>query len=177
MKCNLKGLALAAGLAAATGGFLSTVAAADVTFITAQQPAEWMAHRLVGTKVLNAQADIVGDVNDVVVDANGTVSAIVIGVGGFLGVGDKDVAVPLKSIQIGEVVNGSRVVLLDVSKDALKAAPTYAAKDPTAADRLKQKASEWATAAKAKVLELTKKAQEKALELKKQAETPAPAPK
>ena len=72
---------------------------------------------------------------------------------------------PYSAIQVGEVVQSSRVVVLDVTKDALKAAPTYAATDPGTADRVKQKASDWMTAAKAKVMELSKAAADKAKEM------------
>ena len=163
----------AVALAAAAG----SAVAGPVTFIAKQQAGEWLSHRLVGTKVLNAQADEIGEVKDVVVDSKGTVSAVVLGVGGFLGVPEKLVAVPFDAIHIGEVVQSSRVVVLDVTKDALKAAPAYAATDPATADRVKQKASEWMAAAKTKVMELSKMASDKAKQLSAPKDgAPAPAP-
>ena len=44
----------------------------------------------------------IGDVNDVLLDENGQVSAVILGVGGLLGIGEKNVAVPFKAIQITE---------------------------------------------------------------------------
>ena len=158
--------------AAAVGSAL----AAPITFIEKQQAGEFLAHRLVGTKVLNAQADEIGDVKDVVIDKNGAVSAVVVGVGGFLGIPDKLVAVPLSAINIGDVVQSSRVVVLDTTKEALKAAPSYSATDPAMADRVKQKASDWMTAAKAKVVELSKMAADKAKQMSAPKDgAPAPA--
>ena len=152
--------------------------AAPVTFVTNQAAGEWLTHRLHGTKVLNAQAEEIGEIKDVVIDAKGAVSTVVLGVGGFLGIPEKLVAVPYSAIQIGDVVQSSRVVVLDVTKDALKAAPAYSATDPATADRVKQKASDWMALAKTKVMELSQKAKEKAKELSapKDAATSAPAP-
>ncbi len=175
--------AVAAVVLAALGGAAAAVAA-PVTFLGKQEPGEWLAHRLVGSKVLNAQAEEIGEVKDVVVDKAGQVAAVVVGVGGFLGIPEKLVAVPYSAIHVGDVVQSSRVVVLDTTKDALKAAPTYAATDPGTAERVTQKASDWMTAAKAKVLELSKMAAEKAKQLSAPKDappvgttTPAPATK
>lgn len=163
--------------ALALAAFGTAASAADVTFLEKQQPYEFLAHRLVGTKVLNAQAEEIGDVKDIIINGQGTATGIVVGVGGFLGIADKLVAVPFSAIQIGDVVQSSRVVVLDTTKDALKAAPAYAATDPAMADRVKQKASDWLSVAKAKVMELTKAASDKAKQLSAPKDAaPAPAP-
>jgi sporulation protein YlmC with PRC-barrel domain len=165
--------------AVALSAVAGSAVAAPVTFIEKQQGGEWLTYRLHGTKVLNAQAEEIGEIKDVVVDAKGTVTAVVLGVGGFLGIPEKLVAVPYSAIHIGDVVQSSRVVVLDASKDALKAAPTYTATDPATADRVKQKASDWMAVAKTKVMELSKAASDKAKELSTKKDggtTPAPAP-
>jgi len=151
--------------AVAFAALAGSAVAAPVTFVEKQQAGEWLAHRLVGTKVLNAQAEAIGEVKDVVVDKSNVVTTVVIGVGGFLGIPEKLVAVPISAIQIGDVVQSSRIVVLDTTKDALKAAPAYASTDPAMTDRVKQKASDWMSAAKAKVMELSKAASEKAKEM------------
>ena len=170
---NHTAFAIAALAFAAVAG---SAVAAPVTFIEKQQAGEWLAHRLVGTKVLNSQAEEIGDVKDVVIDKNGAVAAVVIGVGGFLGIPEKLVAVPLSAIHVGDVVQSSRVVVLDTTKDALKAAPTYSATDPAMPDRVKQKASDWMAAAKTKVMELSKTAAEKAKQMTAPKDGAAPAP-
>jgi sporulation protein YlmC with PRC-barrel domain len=166
--------------AVALSAVAGSAVAGPVTFLAKQQTGEWLSHRLVGTKVLNAQAEEIGEVKDVVVDAKGAVTAVVVGVGGFLGIPEKLVAVPFDAIHVGEVVQSSRVVVLDTTKDALKAAPTYAATDPAMTDRVKQKASDWMAIAKTKVMELSKMASDKAKEMSAPkdgapASTPAPA--
>ncbi|MFX8389452.1 PRC-barrel domain-containing protein, partial [Acinetobacter baumannii] len=87
------------------------------------------------TRVLNGQAEDIGEVKDVIVNTQGTATGFVIGVGGFLGLGDKLVAVPFSSVEVGDVIAGSRVIVVPVTKEQLKAAPTYTSTDPTMADR------------------------------------------
>lgn len=66
----------------------------------------------------------IGDVADVLVSQEGQVSALVISVGGFLGIGDKDVAVPFSSVK-QKTKDGKAYLTLDTTKDALKAAPGF----------------------------------------------------
>jgi len=66
----------------------------------------------------------VGDVNDLLLDDGGKINAVIIGVGGFLGVGEKNVAVPFSSLKVAEK-NGSRYLVLETTKEALQSAPGY----------------------------------------------------
>ena len=66
----------------------------------------------------------IGDVNDVLVDKQGQVTALMIGVGGFLGMGEKDVAVPFSSIR-ASVKDNKWYLVLDTTKEALKTAPGF----------------------------------------------------
>jgi putative membrane protein len=55
-----------------------------------------------GTTVYGANQENIGDINDVVLSRDGQVVAVVVGVGGFLGLGEKDVAIPFDAIEIRE---------------------------------------------------------------------------
>ncbi|WP_262270918.1 PRC-barrel domain-containing protein [Microvirga yunnanensis] len=68
-------------------------------FITKMESNHIMASDLIGTKVVSANNESIGDINDVIMDRNGQIMAAVVGVGGFLGIGEKDVAVPFKSLE------------------------------------------------------------------------------
>jgi sporulation protein YlmC with PRC-barrel domain len=59
----------------------------------------WRASKLVGLSVYNDNNESVGSINDLLTDKNGSIKAVVIGVGGFLGVGEHLVAVPLDKIK------------------------------------------------------------------------------
>ena len=70
-------------------------------------------------------ADVkIGQINDVIVGNDGNISAFIIGVGGFLGVGEKDVAVPFNSIASSQR-DGKWWLTMNASKDDLKSAPGY----------------------------------------------------
>jgi sporulation protein YlmC with PRC-barrel domain len=59
----------------------------------------WRASKLVGLSVYNEKNESVGSINDMLTDKNGKIVAVVIGVGGFLGVGEHLVAVPLDKVK------------------------------------------------------------------------------
>jgi hypothetical protein len=66
----------------------------------------------------------IGEIMDVLVGSNGQVNAVIVGVGGFLGAGEKDVAVNFSSIQ--KTMKDNKVYLtMDTTKDALKSAPGF----------------------------------------------------
>lgn len=78
---------------------------------------------LMGERVYNGTADTaenIGDVKDVVIGQNGEIQFIVVGVGGFLGIGEKDIAVAFKDVQWSER-NGDRWLVVPFSKDQLTA--------------------------------------------------------
>jgi sporulation protein YlmC with PRC-barrel domain len=55
---------------------------------------------LLGATVLNSDREVVGVINDLVLDAQGRTRTAVIGLGGFLGLGEKDVAVPFTDLSL-----------------------------------------------------------------------------
>jgi sporulation protein YlmC with PRC-barrel domain len=82
-------------------------------FMTKMETNQIMASDLIGTRVVSANNESIGDINDVIVDRNGQVMAAVVGVGGFLGIGEKDVAVPFKSL---EFISSQQAQAMDNSK-------------------------------------------------------------
>lgn len=108
-------------------------------------PDHIMASALRGTRVLGANDANVGEINDVVLTTNGEVAAVVVGVGGFLGVGEKNVAIPFSELDVrrsagttGRATNGDRqdrasagpmepqrIYLRDMSKQELEQAPSF----------------------------------------------------
>ena len=66
----------------------------------------------------------IGEIMDVLVDKSGKISTLIIGVGGFLGAGEKDVAVPFEEVQATTKDNKTHL-MMNTSKDALKGAPGF----------------------------------------------------
>jgi len=86
-----------------------------------------LASNLIGETVYNGTgetAENIGDVNDLVLGANGTVDQLIVGVGGFLGIGEKDVAVDYKTAEWAEK-DGDRWLVVGMSKEELEAAPAF----------------------------------------------------
>ena len=82
------------------------------------------ATRSIGAKVRNAAKETVGIVEDIYLDAKGAVDTVVVSVGGFLGVGTKNVAVKWSDFKLGR--DGKSLVLTtNWTKDSLKAMPDY----------------------------------------------------
>lgn len=63
----------------------------------------------------------IGKIDDVLVSSSGQVDALIIGVGGFLGAGEKDVAVPFSAVKWTSK-NNKKYLTMNTTKDALKAA-------------------------------------------------------
>ena len=82
----------------------------------------WSAKRkLLGAKVYNDQNQSIGKIEDIIVSPKRTVSHAIIGVGGFLGIGEHLVAIPMDQLNF---VN-NRFVLHGATKETLKAMPEF----------------------------------------------------
>ncbi|MDQ6433598.1 PRC-barrel domain-containing protein [Mesorhizobium sp. LHD-90] len=83
----------------------------------------FLATNLIGETVYNGTADDaenIGSVNDVVIGSNGQIEAVVVGVGGFLGIGEKNVAMNYSDIKWAEK-DGDRWIVVNATKDQLQA--------------------------------------------------------
>jgi sporulation protein YlmC with PRC-barrel domain len=99
--------------------------AIDEKFVAQQSPDEMLASALIGTSVQNPAGESLGDINDVALSEDGQADVIVIGVGGFLGIGEKNVGVPFDMIEPSTDANGNAILTLNASAEALEAAPTF----------------------------------------------------
>src|ERR1700742_3265564 len=98
----LAGTALLATVASAqtpTATTDRTNAAASDTMSSSQLQGEWRASKVVGLSVYNDNNEKLGSINDLVMDKSGNIKAVVLGVGGFLGMGEHLVAVPMEKVK------------------------------------------------------------------------------
>ena len=113
------------------------------SYLDAAGPNDVLASNLIGMRIYAVEADVddtkvypaesrkdwndVGEVNDVVLDWDGSVKAVVLGVGGFLGIGEKDVAIEMSSLRKVRETNDSNdwFLVVNSSKDLLTSAPAY----------------------------------------------------
>jgi ElaB/YqjD/DUF883 family membrane-anchored ribosome-binding protein len=165
MKTSVLSAALAAMLLAAGPAVAQEAAPAADIFIKAQTPTQYLAKdRLIGAKVKNSSGEIVGDIEDLLIDNDDHVSGVIMGVGGFLGIGEKKIAVKTSALQL-EVTDGKMNVLLSsATKDTLKSAPAFERATPKKGilERVKEKARELTDKSTATAKEAYEAAKEKA---------------
>jgi hypothetical protein len=134
MKHKLTAAAFAAILASpifAQNSTPSPSAAAQERFVRNQHATDWRGSKLIGAIVYGPDNASIGSINDVVIGNDGQVRAVVIGVGGFLGVNEKNVGLPLDALNITRKPDSNAIDKISVSttKDDLKNAPQFAYDD------------------------------------------------
>jgi sporulation protein YlmC with PRC-barrel domain len=103
----------------------SAESGSSVTYATQQSADQRRSSKIVGQPVYNAAGERIGDVNELILASDGKVESAVIGVGGFLGLGEKLVAVSYGELKIADDPNGSPRITLNSTKEALETAPDY----------------------------------------------------
>ena len=92
---------------------------------------EHRASNLLNASIKNAAGETVGDINDLLLDSSGKITHVIVGVGGFLGIGERDVALQFDQVQLIRDSSNRLTATAKVTKDSLKSAPEW--KDPNAA--------------------------------------------
>jgi hypothetical protein len=89
------------------------------------QPTDVLSSNLIGLNVQNNAKDNVGEIKDLVV-SNGSLSGLILSVGGFLGIGERYVIVAPSAVKVVYSENDKKwSATMDTTKDALKAAPEF----------------------------------------------------
>ena len=102
--------------------------------VSSQQPDQWLASKFKATDVIGTDNKSIGDVSDILFDKTGKIEAYVVSVGGFLGVGAKDVALAPSSFQVVPGSNGGADKLkLSMSANELKQAQNFTPYAPPSA--------------------------------------------
>lgn len=167
-----KHLIVSAILAAATlaqGGLAQAQVAGSttigITVTEAMQVARgWSVKKsLLGKTVYNETGEKIGKVMDLIVAPDHNVSYVIVGAGGFIGIGRHDVAVPVNQIQD----RSGKLIMPGATQGAIKAMPTFNyASDTAKRDQFMAEAERDMTRARAKVAELQQRAVEATAEAK-----------
>jgi sporulation protein YlmC with PRC-barrel domain len=81
---------------------------------------------LVGTRVYTAQDDRIGEIDNVVINEKGDILGAVLGVGGFIGIGEKDVIVTFDSLTLLQETDGSALrAYVDATEESMEELPAY----------------------------------------------------
>ncbi len=111
-------------------------AAPSAAAATQQQTDQWRGSQLIGLDVYNNSDENIGDINDVILGKDGKIELIVVGVGGWLGMGEHDVALTWDQVSFSEQPRkGDRAsaeggekpdhAMVNMSKEQLKAMPAF----------------------------------------------------
>jgi sporulation protein YlmC with PRC-barrel domain len=127
------GLALVAGAALALPALAQKkddppkkVAIPANTFVKSQLSNQYLARqRLIGAKVVNKDGTAVGDIEDLIVGDGGRIEGVIMGVGGFLGVGEKKVGVRFSALKVTTADGKTTVSLPAATKAVLGTVEAY----------------------------------------------------
>ena len=110
--------------------------AAGGDYLTAQSDDQISANTYIGQAVYNSADESIGKISDLIMEKSGGIDAAIIGVGGFLGIGEKWVAVPFETISITQVPDSDDVKLTTTeTAESLQAAPEFKTKAQQVAER------------------------------------------
>jgi sporulation protein YlmC with PRC-barrel domain len=101
--------------------------------VNTQKPDQWLASKFKGTDVVGPDNAKIGDVSDILFDKTGKIEAFVVSVGGFLGMGAKDVALAPASFEVvagDKSKNEDDKLKLSMTKDQLKQAANFEPYNP-----------------------------------------------
>jgi len=109
----------------------------DITTGYTRVDTDRLATKIIGQPVFDSgatDAHNLGDINDLVLDANGKIAAVVLGVGGFLGIGEKQVAVDYSALQWIVAADNTERFMLETTVEQLTAAPDFTTVDDKPGD-------------------------------------------
>ena len=130
---------LACSLAAPAAMAQNTTSSPSAAAAPVSASGQWRASKLMGVHIYNEQNEKIGDINDVILDSSGKIDGIIIGVGGFLGMGEHYVMMTMDKVKFsnetgktttGSTSSGSKQWypdrgVVNANKDQLKAMPEF----------------------------------------------------
>lgn len=121
----------------------TTGTTSDGQYYTTAEKSDFLASKLMGARVYATTVEVdtsksvdkvttdwkdIGEINNIIVGRDGAVKAVVLGVGGFVGIGEKDVAVKMSELKFIKKTGDSAedyFIVVQGSKESLEKAPTY----------------------------------------------------
>jgi hypothetical protein len=94
-------------------------------FLGKQKTSDLLIGNLIGETVLTPNNEAIGEITDLVTNEHGKVVAVLVGAGGFLGIGQKDVAIRFEDIKVSRDENNDLTVTANVTKEMIAQAPDY----------------------------------------------------
>ncbi|TAN30547.1 MAG: PRC-barrel domain containing protein [Castellaniella sp.] len=116
---------------------------AGAPFITEQKSSQTLASSVMGMSIHNGtgkEAKDIGKVTDLILDGDHKLAGVVVGVGGFLGIGQKDVGIPWD--KVAQINPETHVAIVNMSKEALEKAPPFTSTEEKKVEKQQEKEQE-----------------------------------
>jgi ribosomal 30S subunit maturation factor RimM len=91
-------------------------------------PEGFLASNIIGATVYSQDDQSIGDINDIILSPQGEPSQVIVGVGGFLGLGEKDVVLDMSKLKIAATESGKVKIVVQTTPEALKNMPAFTKK-------------------------------------------------
>jgi hypothetical protein len=88
-------------------------------------PEGFLASNVIGATVYSQDDQSIGDINDIILSPEGQPSQVIVGVGGFLGMGEKDVVLDMSKLKMAAMENGSLKIIVQTTPEELKSMPAF----------------------------------------------------
>jgi hypothetical protein len=88
-------------------------------------PEGFLASNVIGATVYSQDDQSIGDINDIILSPEGQPSQVIVGVGGFLGMGEKDVVLDMSKLKMAATENGSLKIIVQTTPEELKSMPAF----------------------------------------------------
>jgi hypothetical protein len=88
-------------------------------------PEGFLASNLIGATIYSQDDQSIGDINDIILSPEGQASQVIVGVGGFLGLGEKDVVLDMSKLKIAAMEDGNLKIVVETSQEELKNLPAF----------------------------------------------------
>lgn len=84
------------------------------------------ASKLIGTPIVNTKRESIGDVDEIIIGGDGKVTAVIVGVGGFLGFGERRIALKMNELKLMTTRSGSRLIVkTELTRAELEGRPAW----------------------------------------------------
>jgi sporulation protein YlmC with PRC-barrel domain len=96
--------------------------------IGARQPDMVLVSSLLNSSVYGTDNSAIGEIEDIIIKSDGRIEGIVVSVGGFLGIGEKNVALKLDRVKVMPEADGRARITVIATKEELREAPAFKTK-------------------------------------------------
>ena len=96
------------------------------TFFKGQQSNQYLVReRLIGSKVVDKDGQSIGSIDDVIINNNGQIEGVILGVGGYFGIGEKKIGVRFSALRVTTTDGKTAISFPSATKDMLSAVEAY----------------------------------------------------